>query len=50
MVHVITDCSCTMDMAHKGEVIADCQWDPLSEQYLLVGCRSGNIYMCARAP
>lgn len=34
-----------MDTALKGETITDCQWDPLSENYLLVGCRSGTLHM-----
>ena len=34
-----------MDTLHKGEQLADCQWDPLSDTYLLVGCASGLLHM-----
>ena len=42
---VLTEGHVTMDTMHKGEAIADVQWDPLSEGYLLLGCRSGVIHM-----
>ena len=44
IVLVLTDGHVTMDVPHKGEVCADCQWDPLSDNYLLVGCVSGTRF------
>lgn len=45
LVHVLTSGRCTMDVLHKGEVVADAQWDPLSEAYLLVGFTSGEMHL-----
>ena len=42
---VLTDGELSLDVPHKGEALADVQWDPLSDGYLLVGCRSGVMHM-----
>ena len=45
LVLVLSAGSPTMDVAHKGEAAADCRFDPLSDNYLLVGFRSGLLHM-----
>ena len=42
---VLTDGHVTMDVPHRGEVLADAQWDPLSDGYLLAGMVSGAMHM-----